>query len=711
MAAIKQDTTGMNLKSLSPNSSLAQRSLKQKTVKAPELTTLQVPSRQVSPQASLQGLAQTSRVASQATNDLASRLSQFSNLALRQGNQAMQVEAREKATQDVLSGEKVAVDLTTIYGQAYSSAAMATYSAEVGLNAKLKASEMKTAAAGNAEVFKKNYEAYENEILSTAPNAESKAAAQRRFKAYGEAGYTSILQENQKKDQNYQRGTWQKNATSTTSDTINLLNNGLAKDAEESLQAFILQGHALVEAGTITEGQRAQQTQKVRSDVQRETHRFSFNGIVDKNIIQAELEARTFSAEIPEGMSVATHRAIQSDMRSSIITKVKTDKANNKAQVAYNDDIADKAITVLKSGSIPIDFQQALDLNLSPKKQIELNTAIALLDSSKEFNSQTIPQQEHTLNIMRSIENPTAENVVELQHLDKLYSHNVSLAKNDPIQLAVEQGFIVPPAPVSPNDMSALSNRASTATQISSLYSVEPKLLTRQESEQFQTAYGNGDYKQKIDIVSGIVNSLDSGSASKVFSQIAKKGGPQIKYAGMMVGGGNRNIAEIAAKGETVKLPLPSGFNEAITAHIGNALSHTKDGHNTFFEGGKNYYKGKALMSGEEYDLDDALIEGLGAKARYNGKDILLPSGKDKGDFEDHINLLTPDMIPNVMIDDKDAFVKQLQGTTDFWITGKSNDIKYVQRGYGKYGVTIKNQNVMQQTEDGAIIPYMIEFR
>lgn len=643
----------------------------------------------------ISSIEQSQQAASQFTNTLSSRLSEFSNIMMKRGNAKMEADAKNKAVADVMSGKKTEVDLTTLYGQAYSSAATATYNGKVKLDAYRVTGEIRRKANGDVNTFNKLVGDYENALLQTAPNDESKMIAQRYIEAYRVSHSNSMIDENDKKDKMYQASVYNANIVNATRELINLYDNNNDKLINERIGEIKLHGETLRDEGVISEATRAKTFQYLKQNVQRETQRSNFNSILSTSVDAAALRIAEFQQEIPEGMDVATHRTIASDMITAYNHKIKKDKAELTSTIKQNDAIVDDAISILKTGKVPNNYQDILDLPMSEKKQMELGTAVQMQFEVQELNRLTIDEQAQYIQDMKSNQQPDAYDFERVSYLEKLYNYNSKKANTDPITLSVEQG-LESISPVTSKNMDALADRTILFDKIEDYYGRPGKIFTSDEATKLAADYNNGTFIDKKSILSSLTASLDGKYLKSAINELKNKKNENIKYSAMMFIGGREDIADIAMQGENTDVPLPEAFKTDYANYIKNVFGSTEgDGYNIFLKGAGNYYKGKSKIDGEAPDITDVFEESIGMVYEMNGKNVLLPHGTTESEFDDWMD--------NIQIEGDPELSKRLNDMTDTFFSG---DTQLQSVGNGKYHIILNSSTMplIATDKDGNII-------
>lgn len=650
-----------------------------------------------------QGLGSVARTSASVTENLSRSLSNLSGQLLQRGNQIMVQEAKEKATADVLSGKTEKVDLTTIYGQAYNSSAMATYNAETHLNAKIKAQELAQQYIGDPEGFKLAYGQYEKSVTRNAPNEESRVIAQRYFKGYRELTSNNLLKQRIDADNNRKIAVYQKKLASAESDVINQLNTVVqanrtgdvaaeaiaSKAADEIINEVMAHGHTLVNENIISETERMKLVTQARARIGRAVYENRFVDVLqNEGIESANAYLQEFSNEIPDGMDAKTHAVIVNDSEVKLSRYIRNNRATQKATLKQNDKLAKDAIKLLENGITPQNYDELIQMEFSEQVTEDLNYAINMQKDVNQFNSMTIPEQEAAIAELKSVEPETLYEVKRLNKLQTMHTKDAKMAREDSITLMMDKKIENNIVRITADNMDGLKDRPALFDKARDYFGVTGTIFSKQEASELTSAYNSGTTEQKQEMLQNLTTHLYGDYLRSAINEISGKKNDHIRYDATMTMNDNDDIAQISMMGANSDIPAYEGLKIDYNDYVGTIFKDT-DGkaYNMYLKGATNFHKGKKL-GGEDLESDELFEASVGKITDLNGRDVLVPVGKTISDFEDWVE--------TVEIPDEPALTKLVNESNDFF----GSDVQLQTVGYGKYSIILNPDTAPMQAAD-----------
>lgn len=370
-----------------------------------------------------------------------------------------------------------------------------------------------------------------------------------------------------------------------------------------------------------------------------------FRAAIDAALVQDPATAR----ELFETHKDKIDGDVRADIERSIVRV-------EEQQAALLTSTVNDAIAVLGVGKIPpnvINLQA--QLRASPGKRAAnmaraLDEAIEGRDGVQNFNRMPIAEQMAALQNLREQKVMTGKQARQFGRLQTSHANTIRMLKNDNgLQVAVDAGIIDPTSPLDYADPSSLRKRRIQAETANEALGVPIALIRPGEVTALTTMLEQSEADQ----IAGVFQSLNQGFGSEALGAIADQIAPKRPdFAVALSAAGTRlNVArEIVVGAKLVRdnsevKPSATEIEDSVLSVYGNLFQETPSALAPHIAAATALYAIERVASGNfEFDQDkfeDALERAVGGVIKFNGQNLILPSGVDEDAFEETVEKLT----------------------------------------------------------------------
>ena len=344
--------------------------------------------------------------------------------------------------------------------------------------------------------------------------------------------------------------------------------------------------------------------------------------------------------------------SLADEMQTQLNKKLVALRANDKKDEENATLILKSVLETKKSGGTSVysedEIKSAMKLSTSKQTVFDLETQFQIEKNAPGWRGLSLTEKEDIVTRLKtSKRTPASQELINQMESDlKETSQRV---KNDVVGLAIEQGVIPQPnigmsASDGIDSLIEGINQIDTHTIKETYGDNATNLLTKEDANSWKNFFeAPGNVIEKVDYISRIA-SLSPTKAKAVYNQIAGKDAPTFGFVANLVTSGNKDAAIVALKGKNsgIKLENPNVFKSEVDKKLAGVYSHDITGTilNRNSIGIINYNKGIVSEGSEQLDASEAVEATFGTVETYNGKDVLIPRGIEKGDFEDWLGNL-----------------------------------------------------------------------
>lgn len=364
----------------------------------------------------------------------------------------------------------------------------------------------------------------------------------------------------------------------------------------------------------------------------------------------------------------------------------------------------DSAIYALDRGYIPEDLEMLSSLVEGTDLAVKLEKASRFAEKANEFSLLGPAEQEAVLTALMSKEDLSGTDVELLERYKKVNKHMESMLKDNPLQLAVEQGVLTGLPPIDLNNPETLKQRMLAVQTAESHYDRDFSPLTKAEVAQMSAAMEKFDADQKLAVL-GVVVATTGDNSMEIMEQLDKSNHTILAMAGSLMAEGQADVARLAILGnEQIQLNkgiLPKDADTAmpINEYLGTAFIANPRHQSAIIRATKSVYAALAADAGIldgtlDPDLLDSALEAVtgGVIMRDNPGwgtgDSYIPAperGVSEDQFEDWIDGITAadiEAMGGVMAITADEAAKQVQEHGMLVGVGKGRYLVNVGTGY-----------------------------
>lgn len=234
------------------------------------------------------------------------------------------------------------------------------------------------------------------------------------------------------------------------------------------------------------------------------------------------------------------------------------------------------AIHALDRGYIPENLEQLSEAVAGTDLEADLAKATQFAEAANEFSLLNPDTQAATLNRMREDKSRSGEEVELIERYEKVHNHTVSMLKENPLQLAVEQGVLSGLPPIDLNNPETLQQRMLAVQTAEAHYRQNISPLTKREVVQMSDAMTKMGADQKLAVLGAVVSATGE-SSFEIMEQLDKSNQTLLAMAGSLMAEGQPEVARLAILGsEQIQhnkgiLPKDTDLMPEVNSYLGTA--------------------------------------------------------------------------------------------------------------------------------------------
>ena len=642
---------------------------------------------------------------------LADKLETFTQYGLKAAGNTARQQASDKAVSDVMNNyqqgsgyqieDKSFAGIDTVYSQAYSQAATATYSSMVDIDVTKKSNELKEQHWNDPSRYSTEMKSYTESLVNNAPTPELQAVIQINGTKLQNQTAGVLTREKNTRIKQHQAEVFSQDNNNKVQQAISMVLDGQAEEANFIIMQQSKKQKSLIDDGTI-------------SPVQAEKDNYNTSYLLTRGVAIGTMEQAITSGDMAQAteliktyknshdnLGVKENEAIDDELLRMYNNELKRQKAGKTANSAEANIIIGDATKVAKKGygeTNSIEVKNALS-SASPTKQHEYNVAQVVKKYRQAYATATLAEQRQALDKFKGKENATREEVDAMDALETELREKFTAVKTDSQTIGAQDGLYASTIPITTdmdiNTLNAtlLRRQQNKAINQEHYGQTADQYLTKIERENINTFLTdrNVSVDDKTAWIANIA-SMPTEISDSIFNEVGTKRAGTYAFAGKMMISGNPLVAKMAIKGNGSDVALDDGFTRDLKDKLGTAFGgHESDIFNQHLKGITDYAKGLKQEDNEDYTISEIVESSVGEINLYNRKDTVLPPGVSENDFEDWLD--------DIEIKDRPILQQGLRDMTDFMFDGdlqlhyKAPGEYYIKRSGGGQPGFIQNED------------------
>ena len=235
------------------------------------------------------------------------------------------------------------------------------------------------------------------------------------------------------------------------------------------------------------------------------------------------------------------------------------------------------AIHALDRGYIPENLEQLTEIVEGTGLEAELKKASQFAEAANKFSLLDPATQEATLKKLKEDKSRSGEEVELIERYQKVHNHTTKMLKENPLQLAVEQGVVTGLPPIDLNNPETLRQRMMAVQTAEAHYRQNISPLTKREAAQMSDAMTKMGADQKLAVLGAVVSATGDNSL-EIMGQLDKNNQTLLAMAGSLMAEGQPEVARLAILGSEQILhnkgilPKDADLMPEVNSYLGTAF-------------------------------------------------------------------------------------------------------------------------------------------
>lgn len=648
------------------------------------------------------------------SDKLMQRLQGAQDATIRAAEPIVTEETQKRALSDIERGEINSENVAQVARDVYKRTAEATLLANIEIDGGNIANgimeQQEKANRYDASQITKAWDGYSSGVLTTIKDPMLRKSVEKTLVSRGQKYISQISSLQIKQEQEKQKNT---------------LTNKLNLDADEIRNAYGVSPEATMELSSkIDESLRLLvennfMTEEAATVKRREIYK---NAYFDDQI-------RQFKSEMHKGNAEKFLEEFDKSNHGGIVDEIEKIKYKNILESEYSDYLkknriddsiareqssieVKEATRILESGYIPKNLNSARNsLSLvTPTQQRAFEVAEKVQGYIARNKHLTLPEQEATLNALKSGSEKDIVGVEVIASLEKYVNDKKARVKDDAYGQAIIDGVIKPSGVIGFNNISGIKDRVVGATVAGKAYGTQPQLFSDAEVTSVINSFEDATIsaEQKVSFFRELNKAIPD-HADLAYKQLFKKDAGEFAMIGEFIRNKNDKAAILAFKGQNADVKLETNFKQSLqsklegvfASSLPNMVGLGQENYNQVLKSLINVAKGSAL-TGKQLDADDVLEMTVGEPININKQKVLTPRGVTAREFE---GWLDKQVVPN-----RPELTKGIQDMTD-WVRKGQHQLLWA--GEGKYYIINQNNGnpFIETKEDGSNEPFILEYK
>lgn len=598
--------------------------------------------------------AQASQVANQS---LANRLSEFTGMAQQAAKAQAQDKAVEDAARDSAEGKPFYKEsVYTAYGQAYNSAASATYAANANIETQRKSDELALQHENNPLAYTTAMNSFVEELGKQAPTDSLRATIKISGTKLKNAVFGSLSQQENQRIKAAQKETFLQESQLNIGQIVNLESIGDTAAADLLKKKNLVHMNALEAEGVLTPAESIKYTKQGNFQIRKGTAENNMMGLLQEASLEnAATLLENYRTTKSQDLDIDEHEAIYSELNRLYSNEVKNRDAVDKEKKEYANSIIDDANKVMKAGLTFDDIEGAKEAYqfATPAKQKEFDIQMAAKKAMDIYRYKSLPEQEKTLADVQA-SGMIGANIVDAEVLGAIETNlkeRKAKAAKDPISLGVAEGRFPPSQAMSvSNGIQAIIDIMPERMRMRSANMLEygdeaNKVFTDAEASQWSAYLENPKTSSEEKIA--FIKALPIDAMKPALLQLQKKDAFVLSFVGGLVSEGKEEIAKKVLRGQTILQELKGVVDmETVTwkayGNIGNAMQFSEIGDRQSlvnsiiaFSAADSEEKGTLNKGWTGADMTKTIKNLTNGVAKRNNQSYFLPDNATENEVED----------------------------------------------------------------------------